>query len=152
MQNAHCQASLWAVRHRRRHHCASRIMVHASVVRGAETAMFTRIRCRRTRTGGSDYPFTTLSFTHRVFYESPASYCNDSSQNVSNLRSGVIESLRAVHDDPAYVNRRRLGIRRFLVSTQEFPLPCLKSPGLLQKFPISLSQGIFTNPLKHNLF
>jgi hypothetical protein len=30
--------------------------------------------------------------------ESRASYCSDSSQNVSNLRSGVIESLRAVHD------------------------------------------------------
>jgi hypothetical protein len=30
--------------------------------------------------------------------ESPASHCSDSSQNVSNLRSGVIESLRAVHD------------------------------------------------------
>src|SRR5262249_8102997 len=31
--------------------------------------------------------------------ESPAPHCSDISQNVANLRSRVIESLRAVHDE-----------------------------------------------------
>jgi hypothetical protein len=50
----------------------------------------------------SDYPFTPPSFAHRVFVdqrESPTSHCSDSSQNVSNLRSDVVETLRAVHDE-----------------------------------------------------
>ena len=41
-------------------------------------------------------------FAHRDFIrrcESPAVHCSDSSQNVSDLRPGVIESLRTVHDE-----------------------------------------------------
>jgi hypothetical protein len=44
--------------------------------------------------------------------ESPASHCSDSSQNVSNLRSSVIASLRAVHDKIGAT--ALFGIRQYL--------------------------------------
>ena len=40
-----------------------------------------------------------------VLCESPTSQCSDTSENVSNLRSDVIESLRAVHDEIGAAHR-----------------------------------------------
>jgi hypothetical protein len=75
-----------------------------------------------------------------VFCESPTPHFSEFAQNVSNLRSGVIESLRAVHDEigaaalfgmpPCAPGRCDVS-----VSWQEFPLPCPESPGSPQKIP-----------------
>jgi len=127
----------------------SRIMAEASVVRGV----------------GSDYPFTPLSFAHRDFVdrrESPTPHCSDVAQNVSNLRSGVIESLRALHDEigaaalsacrPAPGRLRRLGLLASRCRAQKVPVHLKEFPGSPQKISRFRFQGIFTNPLKLCLF
>jgi hypothetical protein len=99
---------------------------------------------------GSDDPFTPLFFAHRDVRESLRRHCSNSSQNVSNLCSGVIEF-------PVSWSRRNqrsgfFSIRGFSVSCRNSRCRAQKVPAGRKKFPVSLSQGIFTNPLRLGFF
>jgi hypothetical protein len=97
---------------------------------------------------GSDYPLTPLPFAHRDFVdrrESPASHCSDVAENVSNLRSGVIESLRAVHDEIGAAALFGMPPCAWATAASQFPgrnSRCLaqKVPVHLKKFPVRLNK------------
>jgi hypothetical protein len=66
--------------------------------------------------------------------ESPASHCSDSSQNVSNLRSGVVESLRAVHDKIGAM--ALFGIRHICAQMADASAMTNRSASMLAVVPI----------------